>query len=213
MNNRHRDKRKEPDAKAPVHRRGRSGLRPLQGPGAGNGGHRRAFFQRDAVCALAPAVPVRDGLHRDMKGDKAMSKNKQAVLYADLRKFNPYHDSRGRFTSRNAHTLFSPGNNPAQAKRSIDAENKRRAAEGMDQLVSGAYMTMGRVAYGSALKTYLDEQAKKKDPIQQTAAPYKAGKSVKWGNMSDDEFVRDLEKYMPGIHDIATKRFHDEFML
>ena len=125
--------------------------------------------------------------------------------YADLRKFNPYHDSRGRFTSRNAHTLFSPGNNLAQAKRSIDAENKRRAAEGMDQLVAGAYMTMGRVAYGSALKTYLDEQAKKKDPIQQTAAPYKSGKSVKWGNMSDDEFVRDLEKFMPGINDIATK--------
>ena len=128
-----------------------------------------------------------------------------AKSYAELRKYNPYHDSRGRFTSRNAHTLFSPGNNPTQAKRSIDAENKRRAAEGMDQLVSGAYMTMGRVAYGSALKTYLDEQAKKKDPIQQTPAPYKAGKSVKWGNMSDDEFVRDLEKYMPGIHDIATK--------
>ena len=128
-----------------------------------------------------------------------------AKSYAELRKFNPYHDSRGRFTSRNAHTLFSPGNNLAQAKRSIDAENKRRAAEGMDQLVAGAYMTMGRVAYGSALKTYLDEQAKKKDPIQQTAAPYKSGKSVKWGNMSDDEFVRDLEKFMPGINDIATK--------
>lgn len=136
---------------------------------------------------------------------KAARSSRTAKSYDELRKYNPYHDSRGRFTSRSAHTTFSPGSNPTQAKRSIDSENKRRAAEGMDQLVSGAYMMMGNVTYGNSLKAYLDAQAKKKDPIQQTAAPAKAGKSVDWKSMSDDEFVQNLETYMPGINDIATK--------
>lgn len=134
------------------------------------------------------------------RGHKCLAKS-----YLEIRKYNPYHDARGRFTSRNAHTTFSPGSNPNQARQSIDAENKRRAAEGVDQLVTGAYMTVGKVAYASSLKAYLDAQAKKKDPIQQTAAPAKAGKSVDWKSMSDDEFVQNLETYMPGINDIATK--------
>ena len=138
----------------------------------------------------------------------------RAIGYAEVRKFNPYHDARGRFTSRGAHTTFSPGSDQNQARRSIDAENARRQAEGMDQLVGGAYMTIGKVEYGSALKAYLEEQAKKKDPIQQTAAPAKAGKKVDWASMTDDEFAKNLETYMPGITDIATKGWaatHDRY--
>lgn len=84
----------------------------------------------------------------------------------------------------------------------------------MDQLVGGAYMTIGKVEYGSALKAHLEEQAKKKDPIQPTAAPAKAGKKVDWASMTDDEFAKNLETYMPGITDIATKGWaatHDRY--
>lgn len=149
------------------------------------------------------------------KGERTpIEKARVAKSYDELRKFNPYHDARGRFTSRGAHTTFSPGSDQNQARRSIDAENARRQAEGMDQLVGGAYMTIGKVEYGSALKAYLEEQAKKKDPIQQTAAPAKAGKKVDWASMTDDEFAKNLETYMPGITDIATKGWaatHDRY--
>ena len=43
---------------------------------------------------------------------------KRAVSYADLRKFNPYHDSQGRFSSANsaASFTFSPGKSKAHDK-------------------------------------------------------------------------------------------------
>ena len=46
-----------------------------------------------------------------------MSK-KRAVSYAELRKFNPYHDSRGRFSSANgaASFTFTPGKSKAHDK-------------------------------------------------------------------------------------------------
>lgn len=62
-----------------------------------------------------------------------MSKNKQAVLYADLRKFNPYHDSRGRFSSANgaASFTYSPGKSKAHDL-AIDREKKRQTTVGTE---------------------------------------------------------------------------------
>lgn len=56
-----------------------------------------------------------------------MSK-KRAVSYADLRKFNPYHDSRGRFSSANSAASFtySPGKGKAHDK-AIAREKERQA--------------------------------------------------------------------------------------
>lgn len=55
-----------------------------------------------------------------------MSKSRQAVLYADLRKFNPYHDSRGRFSSADgaASFTYAPGKSKTHDK-AIAAERVR----------------------------------------------------------------------------------------
>lgn len=47
-----------------------------------------------------------------------MSKRMRAMLYAQLRKFNPYHDARGRFSSANsaASFTFAPGKSRAHDK-------------------------------------------------------------------------------------------------
>ena len=56
-----------------------------------------------------------------------MSQRKRAVLYAQVRKFNPYHDSLGRFSSANgaASFTFAPGKSRAHDK-AIAAEKVRR---------------------------------------------------------------------------------------
>ncbi|MDD6448288.1 MAG: toxin glutamine deamidase domain-containing protein [Lachnospiraceae bacterium] len=67
-------------------------------------------------------------------------------------KFNPYHGYHGYFSSRDAHTDFSPGKG-AQRARSIEAENKRRIAEGNVMLVAGEYtirLKGGKAMYAEA---------------------------------------------------------------
>lgn len=65
-----------------------------------------------------------------------------AKSYAELRKFNPYHDRVGRFSDRNGFAMFSPGRDPKQAQRSIDRENQLRAAEGEDTPVTGKFVNI-----------------------------------------------------------------------
>lgn len=139
-------------------------------------------------------------------------KDSVAKSYEELMKYNPYHDAKGRFSSRNSHTSFSPGKNPATAASSIARENAARQKDGVPGLVTGAYSMMDKVTYGENLDKYL--KSKQDDGIKQTKAPDKAGKSVKWSNMTDDEFVNKLEDYMPGINDIIEKGWakdHDQF--
>ena len=120
-------------------------------------------------------------------------------------KYNPYHGKDGRFSSRDEHTTFSPGKDQRTAARSIDNENTRRKKEGMNQLVSGAYSTIGKQDYSTVRANYLKDQAAKINPIQQMPKPLSAGQPVDWLSMDDDTLMENLEKYMPGIHDVATK--------
>ena len=119
-------------------------------------------------------------------------------------KYNPYHGKDGRFSSRDNHTTFSPGKDKRTAARSIDNENARRKKEGMNQLVSGAYSTIGKHDYSTVRANYLKDQAAKQKPAKKIAKPVSAGKPVDWENMDDDTFVKGLEKYMPGITDITN---------
>lgn len=61
----------------------------------------------------------------------------------EFEKFNPYHDQLGRFSTANSFTMFSPGSNPMQAKRSIDRENARRKKEGVEGEVGGKFVNVG----------------------------------------------------------------------
>lgn len=122
-------------------------------------------------------------------------------------KFNPYHDAKGRFTSRNAHASFSPGKDTNTAQRSIANENAYRAKEGADAAVAGKYYNVGKKPYAQVLQEYKEFQEKQKNPITKTKDPIKPGKTVKWASMSDDEFAKSLEDYMPGITAVATNGF------
>lgn len=122
-------------------------------------------------------------------------------------KFNPYHDAKGRFTSRNSHASFSPGKDATTAQRSIANENARRAKDGTDAAVAGKYYNVGKKPYAQVLQEYKEYQEKQKNPVVQTKPPVKPGKTVKWSNMSDDEFANSLEDYMPGLNTIATNGF------
>lgn len=68
-------------------------------------------------------------------------------------KFNPYHGYHGYFSSRDAHTDFSPGSGRTRAI-SIARENKRRIEEGNTELiVSGSYtitLKGGKATYAQA---------------------------------------------------------------
>lgn len=122
-----------------------------------------------------------------------------------VEKYNPYHGKGGRFSSRNAHTTFSPGANPKQAQSSVAAENMKRKKEGMEDIVVGAYQNMQNQPYGTMLNGYLEKKNAVKDSEQEPGAPAKAAESVDWAKMTDKEFANSIEKYMPGITDIAEK--------
>ena len=67
-------------------------------------------------------------------------------------KFNPYHGYHGYFSSRDAHTDFSPGSGRTRAL-SIARENKRRIAEGNTELVGEDYsihLKGGKSTYAQA---------------------------------------------------------------
>ena len=126
-----------------------------------------------------------------------------------VEKYNPYHGKDGRFASRDGHASFSPGKDPTQAARSIAAENAKRKADGEDEDINGAYYHMDRKTKAEidADKKMLAAQAapKPKKPRQPKAQPKDAGQHVDWKKMSDDEFVANIETYIPGAKKIGKK--------
>lgn len=81
-------------------------------------------------------------------------------------KFNPYHDNKGQFTSRDNHSTFSPGSSPNTAQMSIQRENERRVKEGLEPVVGGKYQNIGLKSHSQALadrNKYKEEQEKSKE--------------------------------------------------
>ena len=138
-----------------------------------------------------------------------------AKSYEEMRKFNPYHDRLGRFSNGRDFVMFRPGKDPNQAQRAIDRENAKRKAEGVAGEVNGAFDNVGIYNNGSAPLSYAnakqrarfkqqqaEEERKKKEAEEarkKVETPDKPGKSIKWDQMTDDEFVQNLDKYMPGM--------------
>lgn len=150
------------------------------------------------------------------KQKKRIAKTFDEVI-EELKKFNPYHDAKGRFSDRPGMSIFSPGKDPAKAATYIARENaKRKAANEGTELVQGVVMNgeiSGGFRYGDGL-SHAQAQArakqkpekKEEEGLKQTAAPKKAGKLIKWDQMSTDEFVNSLEDYMPGVGDLIQNQ-------
>lgn len=107
----------------------------------------------------------------------------------EFEKFNPYHDQLGRFSTGNAFVTFSPGNNPAQAKRSIDRENERRKKEGVEGEVGGKFVNVGAAGgkdkyhpmpYNEAKRLAAEHarQAERKEPPKSSFKPAKTAKEA-----------------------------------
>ena len=112
---------------------------------------------------------------------------KQDGSIIEFEKFNPYHDQLGRFSTGNAFVTFSPGSNPAQAKRSIDRENERRKKEGVDGEVGGKFVNVGTAGgkdkyhpmpYNEA-KRLAAEHGKAAKPKEQPKSEFKPAKTKK----------------------------------
>lgn len=106
-------------------------------------------------------------------------------------KFNPYHGYHGYFSSRDAHTDFSPGSGNNRA-RAIVNENIRRISEGNTELVSGDYS----ITLKSGKATYAEARRK--------MAKVNHLDILKEAGLTDDECKEFLNKINTcGNHDIA----------
>jgi hypothetical protein len=165
---------------------------------------KKGDYQMFSVEGTGQRIPVDEEMK---KSDNRIAKTFSEII----EKYNPYHDRAGKFSNRNGYVSFSPGKDDNQAKRSIANENKRRQADGDDE-IGGAHANMGRKTRAELLaerNKVIDEEnaaADKKIKDAQKpkySTPENAGEKIDWRSMSDDEFVNNIDKYMPDAAEIG----------
>ena len=67
----------------------------------------------DAVD-METGEPKKDGVKKAMTYGQARGENRVAKSYAEIRKYNPYHDAKGRFASKNGFATYSADRRIAQ---------------------------------------------------------------------------------------------------
>lgn len=125
-------------------------------------------------------------------------KARGAILFSTIHKYNPYHDKKGRFTTRGTMNYFSPGKNPVQAKRSIDREKAKAKADGFYDPNKNAEQ---HLAWWSG------KDKQKAGPV----IPKKRGVAkIQWSGLTGSEFKQAINDYLPDAAKIGkevTKKY------
>ena len=149
-----------------------------------------------------------------------------------IEKYNPFHDKLGQFSSGNYASSFSTPKNPRYATGKLDENHKafternKKYSDAQQALGIGngksdpdqddtRWMggtqdtTFGRADPNAEANIKIANApkpaAKPKKPRIAKPEPERAGKTINWSKMSDDEFVSSLEKTMPGIGNVINK--------
>jgi hypothetical protein len=187
---------------------------------------------RDALSAVDVAAGVRTGsaasfaelMASEIERVERKSVAKSFIEW--LQKFNPYHDPKGKFTTGDTATMFSLDSkflaNNQKAQDLFSYFNTRRglmqhaaqslgipAGSGQTFVEVNGKFRMNLLNVNNSgksdpfLEQHLEEANPKPVPKIVPSIPQTPGKAVDWKSVSDDDFVKTLDKEMPGHKQIV----------